>query len=293
MSLLAASLILGALLAQSAAVSARVPPERARKVVCEGPLPFSESELRQALLVRWQHLGDVSVVRVRAEDGRALIQVGATERKVDLDGRVGEEAARVVAVMALDLAQAETPLVVPAPPEVVVAARAEHEITPPPRLHQLVRTGGLVLGPFDQSGLVAHLEPTIDVGWEVVPGLGAFVTAGYRQATSADVGRALVLRELPVRAGIALRRRWLELRAGGVARSRFVEGPRSHRATAWGGAVALAARLALTSNVLLVVTGGLDLFPTRLVFAVDDRTSLTTPWVSPWLGAGLAWELAL
>jgi hypothetical protein len=43
----------------------------------------------------------------------------------------------------------------------------------------------------------------------------------------------------------------------------------------------------------LVLAGGVDLFRTRTVFAVNNAPALTTPWLSPWVGAGIAWETAL
>jgi hypothetical protein len=286
---LTASLFLGVLLAQPAASSAA----QEREIVCTGPLPFSREELREALLPRWHLLGGVSVVRVTAAGGRTFVQVGPVEGQVDLEGRGGEEAARVVAVMALDLAQAGTPFSVSTAPETSVSASVGTAPAPSIKRQHALRAGFLLLSPFDQSGLVAHLEPTLDVGWEFLPGLGAFVTAGYRQASAIDVSSSLVLRELPLRAGVALRRRWLELRAGGIVRPRFVEGPHSYQDLSWGAAVSVVARLALTSKVALVLAGGVDLFRTRTVFAVNNDPALTTPWLGPWVGAGIAWETAL
>jgi hypothetical protein len=291
LSFLAASVILAALSAHPVDSSGR--EEREQEIVCTGPLPFSKEELQEALLVRRQHLVGVSVVRVRAEGGRTLVQVGALEREVNLEGRGGEDAARIVAVMALDLAQAGAPFSVSGPPEASVSVSPDAMPAPSNQRRQAFRTGLLLLSPFDQSGLVAHLEPTLDAGWEAVPGFGAYVTAGYRQTNSADVSSSLVLRELPFRAGITLRRRGLELRAGGIARPRFVEGPRSYRAASWGAAVSVVARLTLTSKIVLVLTAGLDLFRTRMVFALNDGAALTTPWLSPWVGVGIAWETAL
>ena len=287
---LTASLFLGVLLAQPAVSSRRTGQER--EIVCTGPLPFSWEELRDALLPRWHLLGGVSVVRVTAggaEGGRTLVQVGPVEGEVDLEGRGGEEAARIVAVVALDLAQAGTPLLVSTPPEASVSVSASPVPAPSIKHQHTLRAGLLLLSPFDQSGLLAHLEPTVDVGGEFVPGFGAFVTAGYRQAATSS----LVLRELPLRAGVALRRRWLELRAAGILRPRFVEGPHSYRDVSLGAAVSIVARLALTSKLALMLAGGVDLFRTRTVFAVNNDPSLTTAWLSPWVGAGIAWETSL
>jgi hypothetical protein len=284
---LTASLMFGVLSAQPGASSARAE----RQVLCTGPLPFSQGELEEALLARWHLLGDVSVVRVKAEGGRTLVQVGAVEREVNLEGLAGEEAARIVAVMALDLAQAGAPLAVSSSPPPASTAAGPGPTPSSQRRHAL-RAGLLLLGPFDQSGVVAHLEPTLDAGWEFVPGFGAFMTAGYRQASAAGVSGSLVLRELPLRAGLALRRRWLELRAGGIAQPRFVDGPRAYRTTSWGAAVSIVARLALTSRLALMLAGGVDLFRTR-IFAMNEDATLRTSWVAPWVGAGIALETAL
>jgi hypothetical protein len=285
---LTASLLFGVLLTQTA--SSSVPAER--EIVCAGPLPFSKDELREALLARWHLLGGVAVVRVSAQGGRTLVQVGPVEGEVNLDGRRGEEAARIVAVMALDLAQAGIPLAISMSPEASDSASASPGPTPAIAHPHRFRAGVLLLSPFDQPGPVAHLEPTLEAGWQVLPGLGAYMTAGYRQASSTDGSSSLVLRELPVRVGVALRRRWLELRTGGIARPRFVEGPRSFRDVSWGVAFSLAAHVALASNMAFVLAGGVDLFRTRLAFSVNDDAALTTSWLSPWIGAGIAWETA-
>ena len=100
MPLFPASLIVGVLLAEPGALRSGIGGE----VVCTGPLPFSADEVQEALIPRWHLLGRVPVVGVRAERGRTLVSVGAAEREVDLGGRMGEEAARLVAIIALDLA---------------------------------------------------------------------------------------------------------------------------------------------------------------------------------------------
>ena len=60
-----------------------------------------------------------------------------------------------------------------------------------------------------------------------------------------------------------------------------------------GFAGSVAARLALSPRLALELAGGFDIFRTRMVFAVNEDVFLTTPWLSPWLGAGLAWETVL
>ena len=291
MSLLAAALIVGVLLEEPPVSSSPVEGQ----VVCTGPLPFSAEQLQEALVARWHLLGRAAVVGVRAERGRTLVRVGAAEREVDLGGRAGEEAARLVAVIALDLAQDGGSFAVSRSPAASVSASApsESERAAPRQSRRAFRAALSVLSPFDQSGVIARVEPTLGAAFDVARGFGAFVTAGFRRASTGDAGTSVVLQELPVRAGAAFRLPWLELRAGGLARSRFVEGPRSYRDVAWGAAVSVATRLALSPSVALELAGGFDIFRTRMVFAVNEDVFLTTPWLSPWLGAGLAWETAL
>jgi len=291
LSLLAASLIVGVLLEEPAALSSSFGGE----VVCTGPLPFSADEVQEALRARWHLFGRAAVVGVRAEGGRTWVRVGPVEREVNLEGRAGEEAARLVAVIALDLAQdgAPSPVVTSPPASVSAPASPGSHQAPPPQDRRLFRVGLSLLSPFDQSGVIARVEPTLAAAYEIVPGLGAFVTAGFRRATAADAGNSVVLQELPVRVGAALRTRWLEMRAGGLARSRFVEGPRSYRAVAWGGTLSVATRLSLSRRVALELAGGFDIVRTRMVFAVREDVVLRTPWFSPWVGAGIAWETAL
>jgi hypothetical protein len=292
LSLLAASLIVGVLLEQPGAL----PSGSGGEVVCTGPLPFSAEEVQEALVARWHLLGRAAVVGVRSDRGRTWVRVGPVEREVDLGGRAGEEAARLVAVIALDLAQDESSFAASASPPASVSAAASSgsELAPPSRGRRTFRVGLSLLSPFDQSGVIARVEPTVAAAFEVVPGFGAFVTAGYRHASAAaDASTSVVLQELPVRLGAAFRTPWLELRVGGLARSRFVEGPRSYRAVAWGAAASVATRLPLSPRVALELAGGFDIFRTRMVFAVSEDVALTTPWLCPWVGAGIAWEAAL
>ena len=94
-------------------------------------------------------------------------------------------------------------------------------------------------------------------------------------------------------AGIAYRRRWFDLRLGGVARPYSVGGAGAHQGMTWGAAASAAARWPLGSRWSLVLAAGLDLLASRAVFSVNQQPTLSTAWVAPWLGAGLAWETSL
>jgi len=251
-------------------------------VVCAGELPFSRAEIQEALSARWHLLGRESSVVVCGEGGRASVQVGAARREVDLGGRAGEDAARLVAVLALDLAQGDG-----APTSVAVAfappAPARRDGLP-------VHLAATLLVPWGQPGWRAHAEPTLDVAAEVAWGLGPFLTAGYRRIEVGEGATALNMDEIPVRAGLAARRRWLELRVGGTVRPHLVSGAGSYRGAVWGGTFSGVARWRFASRLALVFAAGLELFRNRVVFRVGNENVITTSWLAPWLGAGLAWD---
>jgi len=284
-----AALWFGALLSQTADLPSR--PDGARlasaeaKVVCLGDLPFSEAEVQAALNARSPLLGRVSSVLVRGEGGHASVEVNGARRDVDLGGGTGEEAARLVAVLVLDLAQTDNPPIasIQAPAAAPAAARAPWR----------VGIAGSLLVPWGQAGLLAHAEPTAELAAEVGLGVGAFVSAGYRRVEAGEGTTALAMDEIPIRAGVTARRRWFEARLGGTVRPHGVSGVGSNRGILWGGMASGSARWRLASDLAIVFTAGLDVFRNRFVFDVGKDTVLSTAWLVPWLGAGLSWEAAL
>jgi hypothetical protein len=270
--------MLAALVAPSPAGAAGDPQGDAQ-IVCIGPLPFSQTQAEEALRARRPVLGARARIEVQAgADGQTLVRVGSAERQVDWDGRSGEEAARLVAVLAEDLAQAGEPMLVSAGPP------------PAPRTAPALWLGLTLRSPFDQDAASAHVEPTLDVAMHVARGFGAFVAAGYRRVSAGAGFSALTMDELPVRAGIAYRRRWFDVRLGGVARPYLVRGAGAHQGMTWGVAASAAARWPLAGRWSLLFAAGLDLLASRAVFSVNEQPTLSTAWVAPWLGAGLAWE---
>jgi hypothetical protein len=254
------------------------------EIVCSGPLPFSRAELEGALRARRPLLGVLSSVEVRAEDsGRSLVRVGTAERELDWNGRTGEEAARLVAVLVLDLARADAPMIVRSPAASASSGGASRPI----------RVGLTLESPFDQDGVDAHLQPTLDLAVDMTSGVAAFVTAGYRRVAAATSAGALDMDEFPLRAGLAYGRRWLELRLCALARPYTVGGAGTHRGTIWGGGVAAAMRWPVRRRLAVVLAAGLDVSRSRVLFSIDQQPVLSTAWIAPWLGAGLAWESAL
>jgi hypothetical protein len=236
--------------------------------------------MASALRARRPLLGTISTVEVRAEeDGRTLIRVGSAEREVDWGGRTGEDAARLVAVLVLDLAQAEAPITLSSSPASPV----------PPDGARSLRVGLTLQSPFDGSGTSAHLEPTLDLAVAVVRGFAAFVAAGYRRL-AAD---SLHMDQLPLRAGLAYSRRWLELRVYGLGRPYILDGAGTYQGTIWGGGASAAGRWPVSPRLAVVLAAGLDVSRTRMLFSIDQQPVLQTAWLAPWLGAGLAWETSL
>lgn len=280
------ALSFGALLSQAADVPSRAQGSRSgheARVVCSGDLPFTEAQAQAAFRARSHLLGRASSVVVRGEGGRAFVEVDGGRREVDLGAWTGEEAARLVAVLALDLAQPEGPTI------------ATARLPPAPTERALRRVGiaGSLLVPWGQPGLLAHAEPTAEVAAEVAWGVGGFVSAGYRRIEAGEGRAALAMDEIPVRAGVGARRGWFEMRLGGTVRPHTVSGAGSYRGALWGGTASASARWRLASGLALVFSAGLDVFRNRFVFAVGQDTVLSTAWLGPWLGAGLSWEGAL
>jgi hypothetical protein len=252
------------------------------ELVCSGQLPFSRAEMVSALRARRPLLGTISTVEVRAEeDGRTRVRVGAAEREVEWGGRTGEDAARLAAVLVLDLVRAEAPITVSSPAAPAPAAPARS-----------LRVGLTLQSPFDGSGTAAHLEPTLDLAVGVGRSFAAFVAAGYRRVGGPGAG-ALQMDEVPLRAGLAYRRRWLELRVHGLGRPYTLAGAGTYQGTLWGGGASAAGRWAVSARLAVVLAAGLDVSRTRMIFSVEQQPVLQTAWLAPWLGAGLAWETSL
>jgi hypothetical protein len=129
-------------------LSPELPPELAIDVALHGPIPFHLAELQDALLPR---LDEASIdtraaargaaVEVSATAGGVLVRVGGRERTLSLGTRTGPGAARVVALVVLDLLLSEgpalpMPLAMPAADQAVEimadTTAAPHAATAPP-----------------------------------------------------------------------------------------------------------------------------------------------------------------
>ena len=264
------------------------PSEATFQVVCEGALPFSRGELEGALRPRWRLLGRplARPILVREHgDGTVTIDVGAGRREVGLQGQSGEAAARVVALLAVDLL-AESAAGEGGPPQIGQAAR---EVSPglattPSRY----TASAQLLVPFVANGWTPSLEPTLGLGRRVLSHASVGVSAGITQLEAGSGASSLRLREVPVRAGIGYGGSWFEVRLSGVLRPYFVAGPGAHQGVRWGAGVSATAYQQLTTHLALAVSAGLDALQNRTEFRVETQSVLSTQWLIPWFGAGLA-----
>lgn len=253
-------------------------------VVCEGALPFSRSELEAALRPRSRLLGpaadgpSVRRVLVRAlGNGMVGIEVGSGKREVQLQGATGEAAARVVALLTVETS-AETTAHAAAPP----ASRA-------PRAWEALTVSAQMLVPFVADGWTATAEPTLVVGVPVWARIGVGFSVGTSSVFAYGQRAALQLRQIPVRGGVGYAATpWLDVQLSGVARSYAVSGGGSDTGVHWGATASVTAYRQITDHVAVAVSAGVDGMRNRTEFRVDDRPQLTTNWLVPWVGAGLA-----
>ena len=276
------------LLAAVLVLSDPTPNEAVFQVVCEGQLPFSRRELEGALRPRWRLLGrplERPILVREHGDGRVTIDVGAGQREVGLQGQSGEAAARVVALLAVDLL-AESAAAESDPPQIGLAAReaSPRAGTTPGRY----TASAQLLVPFVANGWTPSLEPTLGLKRRVLSQASVGLSAGFTSLEAGTGASSLHLREVPVRAGIGYGGSWFEVHLSGVLRPYFVAGPGTHQGVQWGAGVSATAYHQLTTHLALAVSGGLDALYNRAEFRVETQSVLSTQWLVPWFGAGLA-----
>ena len=281
-------MLLDVLLAAALALSNPAPNEAPFQVVCEGELPFSRGELEGALRPRWRLLGRplARPILVREHgDGTVTIDVGAGRREVRLQGQSGEAAARVVALLAVDLLAASA-AAEDGPPQISAAVRdvGPALATPPGRY----TASAQLLVPFVANGWTPGLEPTLGMERRVLSHASIGLSVGFTSLEAGTAPSSLRLREVPVRAGVGYGGAWFEVRLSGVLRPYFVAGLGTHQGVQWGAGISATAYHQLTTHLALAVSGGLDALYNRAEFRVENQSVLSTQWLVPWFGAGLA-----
>jgi hypothetical protein len=267
--------------------------QRARphvSVTCQGALPFSTSELIEAIqlrlpLMRINNKDKLPAVRVQGKEaGRAAIHVGSAHRVISLGGLANADAARVVALLALDLISNLQREASPKSPSV--------EMTKPrPKRSDTIFVGVSPRLSVGVSEWSPAFEPTLDLGLKITRNVFAFVEAGFTWIGTGEGEQAVTLIEIPARLGAALRYRWFELRAGVTLRPYFASGGKDDQGVLVGGGGSLRVLRKMTAWLTGYLAGGVDLFAVRKDFrVVQGETALRTSWVVPWLGVGAGWE---
>jgi len=252
--------------------------DRAIAVDVDARAPFAAAELEQALRVRVAASGPSIDVQVRlSDDGdRVIVTARGGSEAVPLGGRAGEDAARLVALVAVDLMfddLAVAPSPPPRPPSAVAIAAHPVASRPP------VTIG--VLGAVAQwNGALAGA--TIDVA---VP-RGSWILAADLGGGQL-VGGGIDLRGAIVRLGGGARVGAIDLRAGlTFVPIDVADGAGDQTILAGAGASArLRIPIAARSNV--IVAAGVDAFATHTTYRMDGMDVTSTPWVAPWIAAGM------
>jgi hypothetical protein len=261
------------------------------QVTCRGPLPFSTAELIEAIelrlpLMRIDRRRALPAVEVEAAAAdRAAITVGGSRHALSIEGLAGAAAARVVALLALDLISSQQRDSEP--------RAQEPEPLPAPRPSNLVFVGVSPRLTVGVSEWAASFEPTLDLGVRLTRRFFVYVESGFTWTGAGEGKRALTLVEIPVRVGVAFRYAWLEARAGAALRPYLVSGAREEyedQGLLAGGGLSLRALRSLTSRLVGYLAVGIDILTKRKAYSVGGDPALSTSWVAPWVGLGAGWQ---
>lgn len=257
--LLRSLVVLSALAAPAAAERAIVVSELGAS------MPFSEAELASALRVRLPSAGAPVRLAVTASGDAVVVAARGGSRTVALRGRTGADAARLVALAAIDLVLDD---LATAPVVAAVAAR-------PPQRPVI----GFVGSAAQWSGVLAGAA--LDIA---LPRGDWFAAIDVGGATL--VGGGLHLSGGVVRLGGGARVGWFELRAGATLVPLLVDDGAGDRTVLAGAGSSVRLRVPLGGGVTAVAAAGGDVFATRTQYQLAGRM-IATPLVSPWLGAGI------
>ena len=262
MRVLSRSLLLVALLAAPAAA------ERAIVISELGTAaPFSEGELADALRMRLPPAGAPVHVAVSATAAGVIVAARGASRAVELHGRTGPEAARLVALVVVDLVLDDL-AIAPAPPPPPVAAAAPAQTIV-----------GVVGSAAQWDGVLAGATLAVAVprdGWFAALDIGGGTLVGGGLHLSGGI----------VRLGAGTRSRWLDLRAGATFVPLVVDDGEGDSTVLAGLGSSVRLRLPLWSRGDVVLAAGGDVFATRTRYQLAGRM-IETPLVAPWLGGGL------
>jgi hypothetical protein len=256
--------------------------------------PVSAGEVQAALALRASLVTEstvdaVDVVVTSPEPGQLEITTEGRLRRVELGAATGADAARLAALIIVDVVRSGAgPFPAPAP----VTGTATR---PPPA------TGGSRWAVAASVGLGVR---TTDAGPGLAPGLelrlalggrGRVLLAGAFERAEVAIdggarGGVLAMTSIPVRAAAGLRFGWAEVRAGVVARPYWLTGIDARSGTQWGGFVAGVAELPTHGPLAAFAVAGVDLVPRPVAFVVGEQRILTFQTFAPFFAVGGVWR---
>ncbi|MCE9578245.1 MAG: hypothetical protein K8W52_34280 [Deltaproteobacteria bacterium] len=255
----------------------RAVAERAVRVAVAPAVPFDEAELSAALQLRLPD-GEPIAIDVAPIAGGVRITVGAEVRDVALDGLRGAEAARLVALATTDLFDADIAAV-----PVVAPALASPAMTPAIAAHTTPR-----------SPVTVEVLGTAAAWDDVLAGaaIGLAVPRGPWVATVEIGGGGLVDAPIgmiggAIRMGGGRRFDWLDLRATVIVAPLAVSSGAGDLTALVGAGASARLRVPVTRRVRGVIGAGLDGFANRTTYVASGAVVVQTPWLAPWLAAGI------
>lgn len=259
-----------------AAQVAGAQPDEAPPIDVDPGVPIEPAQVYVALRGRTPNASTAPRVHLEAIPDGVVIEVAGRRREVQLDGRTGADAARLVALAMVDLLDEPA---APDPP-IVIAHPETDEVGPAPAPRAEGLEIGLLGGASQWGGALATAG--IDV---VVP------VGGHRFAFDAAFGR-LVTGDVHLdtglaRASIVGRGRVLEARASLVAAPVLVDDGTGDTTLLVGLGANVGARIPVTSMLRFVIAAGADVFPMRTEYSRGGMTVGATPWVAPWATLGV------
>lgn len=279
---------------------------RAAELTLEGPLPFSEAQLAEALALR---VPSAAKVRVRAADAdAALASCGEKTRLVPLLGATGPAAARRIALAITDLLEPDlniplsalpepspvtaTVAAIAAPPPRVVAAAVPPSIVPQEEPLSAITLLGGALGPARLS-----FSAAADISFAAFDSLSIFGGAGLIFTPPVEsFGATLQSWRIPIRGGVGYRISAFEVRASAVATVHLLfaedsNGDRYDRSEVLPGAGgSVLYYLPISRTVDFTAAAGADYFVLHRRFTVRAEPVFDTERVVIWGSAGVTFE---
>jgi len=270
-----------------------------------GAAPVSAGELQAALGLRLPVVTEPSVDAVEVtvtspQPGQLEIATEGRLRRVELGAATGADAARLVALIIVDVVRsAAAPFPSAAPVMGVTAAGPRSGAMGPP-LAVAAALGMGVRTTDAGPGFAPGLEVRLDLGLR-----GRLLLSGALERAEVTVngrpgagGGVLAATSVPLRAGAGVRFGWAEVRAGAVARPYWLTGIDAQSGALWGGFLAGVVELPTRGRLAAFAIAGLDFvprpvafaFPRPVALAAGDQRILTFQTFAPFFAVGGVWR---